>query len=109
MKLILEENDGKREEAFREEVKAEPNTLRLVRAGNKYSVSFEILDEARANNFIGNILLANACGNKPEMEELMGIKCTSLNFDKVQPKIEQLREMIDQFALELKELQRSNV
>lgn len=109
MKLILEENDGKREEAFREEVKAEPDTLRLVHAGNKYSISFEILDEARANNFIGNILLANACGNNPEIEELMGIRCTSLNFDQAQPKIMQLREMVNQFALELETLERSNV
>lgn len=108
MKLIRDEDDDQREEAFRKEIEAEPDSLRIVNAGRKYSISFEILDEARANNFVGSILLANVCGNHPEIEDMMGINCTSLNLDQVQPKIGKLKEMINKFALQLEELERSN-
>lgn len=109
MKLIREEDDDRREEALRKQIEAEPDTLRIVNGKRKYSISFEVLDEARANNFLGNIMLANACGNHPEMEELMGIRCTSINFDQVQPKLGKLREMLKQFDMELEVLERSNV
>lgn len=95
MRIELEDNDKEYIERLRDDIEAGENIPGLFTKG-KYSVSFDIIDEAKANLFLYSMVFKTKQNKILDIEGLFGIRFTSVNFSDTDPTINNLKEYLKQ-------------
>lgn len=95
MRIELEDCDKEYIERLRNDIEAGEAIPGLFTKG-RYSVSFDIIDEAKANLFLYNMVFKTKQNERLGVEELFGIRFTSVNLANIDPAINNLKEYLKQ-------------
>ena len=95
MRIELEDNDKEYIERLRDDIEAGEAMPGIFNKG-KYSISFDIIDEAKANCFLYNMIFQTMYDKRNDIEDLLGVKFTSVNFTNTDPTINNLKEYLKQ-------------
>lgn len=100
MRIELEDLDKKYIERLRNDIEAGETIPGLFSKG-KYSISFDIIDEAKANCFLSNMVFQSMHNKRIDIEDMFGIHFTSVNFTDTNPTIDNLKEYLKQILEDL--------
>lgn len=100
MKLVLEEKDLLYINRINEDLRSGKNPCLFCSQERHYSISFDVTDIAKANAFIVGIVMDPERSHAKEIEDLIGIRFTSLNYTENQ-KIGKLKYLLEHFLNEL--------
>lgn len=103
MKIILEDKDTKYIDLVNKDLENGEEIPLFCGEKHNYSVSFDVLDIAKANAFVAGIVMTQDTEKIKEIEELIGIRFTFLNFVEGH-KIKALKEMLQNFLFEIDRL-----
>lgn len=95
MKIELEDHDKEYIERLRNDIEAGEAIPGIFLKG-RYSISFDIIDEAKANCFLHNMIFQTMYDKRNDIEDLLGVKFTSVNFTNTDPAITNLKEYLKQ-------------
>lgn len=73
----------------------------FINAKRNYSVSFDVTDIAKANNFIYEVVMCPDRERNKQIEDLLGVSFTSINYSTGDVKLSELKQKIKEFLHEL--------
>ena len=100
MKIILEDKDEDFNQKINHDLDEVQNPILFCSEKRSYSCSFDVLDIAKANAFIYGIMMNSNKEHLEELEELIGIRFTSLNYE-TDVKLKELKVMLKNFMEQL--------
>lgn len=97
MKIILEDEDKKYINRVNADLKTGNDVPLFLPRKGSYSVSFDVTDIAKANNFLLEVVMIQSSERTKEIEEKFGVKFTSVNYFSGDEKLNELKEYIRSF------------
>ena len=104
MKIVLDDKDKSFIDKINQDISSGENIPLFVNQKKDYSISFKVKDIAKANAFIFGIIMNPDSERIKEIEELIGIRFTSINYSQGDFKLHQLKEKLRMFLDELEKL-----
>lgn len=103
MKIVLEDKDVENINRFKGKSEQKDSHMPLINNSDNLSISFDVLDAAKAQNFLLDIVLTNDNKKVKEIEETIGIRFTSLNFEE-NIKINKVKELLNRALKEIESI-----
>lgn len=97
MKIVLDEKDNKYIERINYDIENGEEPILFCSEKRNYSVSFDVIDIAKANNFILEIVMNPNHEHAKEIEEKIGIRFTSINYSAGDSKLDELKHYLAEF------------
>ena len=100
MKIVLEDKDIRYINLLKNELGQEDSHALFINDLGSFSFSFDVVDIPKANAFICGIALTKDRKKVKEIEETIGIRFTSLNFEE-NIKINKVKELLNRALKEI--------
>ena len=101
MQIILDDKDKSYIDKLNQDLQEGKNIPLFVPKKRNYSVSFDVLDVAKANAFILGIVMNPTNEKVKEVEENLGIRFTSINYSSGDAKLSELKQYLEEFMNKL--------
>lgn len=106
MQIILEEQDIQFIEKINKDLEEATEATwpaLFINQKKNYSISFDVVDIAKANNFIYEIVMNPLSKRFQEIENKLGVRFTSVNYSEGDAKLNELKQHLKDFLIKLEE------
>lgn len=104
MQIILEEQDMQFIEKINKDLEEATYPGLFINQKKNYSISFDVVDIAKANNFIYEIVMNPLSKHVQEIENKLGVRFTSVNYSNGDAKLNELKQHLKDFLIKLEEI-----
>ena len=104
MQIILEEQDMQFIEKINKDLEEATEATYpglFINQKKNYSISFDVVDIAKANNFIYEIVMNPLSKHVQEIENKLGVRFTSVNYSKGDAKLDELKQHLKDFLIKM--------